>query len=373
MLSKVSIQNFRNFSDKYIFDLTSKKNYEFNDFAVRENIVKHSIVYGKNGCGKSNLGLAILDITTNIAPDDLVRINTINDSYINADNSSSIAEFEFIFIFSGIEVVYTYGKSSPEKIVYEKLTIKGKTVLEVDKRTKSLANYFLKGTESLVREIPSDSMSIIRYVSRNSILDMDIEENKIFIEFIDFVNSMVFFRTLNRGPEHYGPRIDVKRLSLEIINKEKVDDFEEFLNEAGIKCRLKVQGEGEDKRIEFKFKNTSIEFSKVASTGTHSLGVFYYWWLQLESEKFNFAFIDEFDAFYHYELSELLVKKINSLKNCQTILTTHNIALLNNKLLRPDCFFEMTNEKMFFFYELVDKDLRRAHNLEKIYKGIHSG
>ena len=99
-----------------------------------------------------------------------------------------------------------------------------------------------------------------------------------------------------------------------------------------------------------------------------SLGIFYYWWLKLESKSITFAYIDEFDAYYHYSLSKLIVKKLSEL-DCQTISTTHNLSILSNDLLRPDCYFLMT-DKMRPFYDLVDKDLRKAHNLEKIFKGL---
>jgi AAA15 family ATPase/GTPase len=372
MLSKVIISNFRSFNKTFEFDLNSKKQYEFNDYAIKNNIINHSVVYGKNGCGKSNLGIAILDIVTNIAPDDLVRLSTLNENYINANSSDKTAHFEFEFLFDNDKVIYKYGKKSAEKITYERMWINDKIVLEIDRNVNKQANYFLIGTESLVREVPSDTMSIVRYVSRNTILDELDKDNLIFKKFTDFVNSMIFFRTLSKGPEYYGPRIDVKRLSSEIINRDKVHDFQSFLNEAGVECELIVTGEGDDKVIEFKFDNDSIEFSKIASTGTHSLGIFYYWLLQLNSGKYQFAYIDEFDAYYHFELAELIVKKLNEL-DCQTILTTHNISLINNKLLRPDCYFEMEKGSIVPFYLLVDKDLRRAHNLEKIYKGIHSG
>ncbi|MFK3866488.1 AAA family ATPase [Pseudoalteromonas rhizosphaerae] len=372
MLSKIKISNFRSFNQSFEFDLSSSKNYEFNDFAIKNNNINHSVIYGRNGCGKSNLGLAILDIVTNIAPDDLVRINSLNDSYLNADSIEKEAHFHFEFIFEGNRVIYKYGKKSSDRITYETLTINGDIVLEINRAKSNLASYYLKGTESLIREIPKDNMSIVRYVSRNTILEKDDINNRIFESFTNFVNSMVFFRTLTKGPEYYGPRIDVKRLSSEIINRDKVQDFQDFLNLAGIDCKLIVTGDGDDKVIEFSFKKDSIEFSRIASTGTHSLGVFYYWYLQLTSGKYQFAYIDEFDAYYHFELAELIVKMLNKL-DCQTILTTHNISLINNKLLRPDCYFEMDKKHIVPFYSLVHKDLRRAHNLEKIYKGIHSG
>ena len=143
------------------------------------------------------------------------------------------------------------------------------------------------------------------------------------------------------------------------------------MNDAGIKCNLRIAGVSNEKTIVFHFNGKDIEFSLAASTGTMSLGIFYYWWLKLESGNLTFAYIDEFDAYYHYSLSQLIVRKLSDIK-CQTILTTHNLAILSNDLLRPDCYF-LIADKQYPFYELVDKDLRKAHNLEKIFKGLKYG
>jgi hypothetical protein len=56
-------------------------------------------------------------------------------------------------------------------------------------------------------------------------------------------------------------------------------------------------------------------------------------------EKASFVFIDEFDAFYHYELSESVQKRLRRIPGVQIFTTTHNTDLMSNDLLRPDCYF----------------------------------
>ena len=56
-------------------------------------------------------------------------------------------------------------------------------------------------------------------------------------------------------------------------------------------------------------------------------------------ENASLAYIDEFDAFYHFELSKEVQKLLNKLKGVQIFTTTHNTDLMSNDLLRPDCFF----------------------------------
>ena len=67
------------------------------------------------------------------------------------------------------------------------------------------------------------------------------------------------------------------------------------------------------------------DFFKIASTGTRSLALFYYWYICME--KASFVFIDEFDAFYHFELSESVQKR---LKKCRVyrLLLLHIIRIL---------------------------------------------
>ena len=78
-------------------------------------------------------------------------------------------------------------------------------------------------------------------------------------------------------------------------------------------------------------------------------------------------FIDEFDAFYHHELSRLIVEELKKL-DIQFILTTHNTSIMTNVLLRPDCYFVMNKNEIKSLSKSTDKELREAHNLEKMYK-----
>ncbi|WP_440906482.1 AAA family ATPase (plasmid) [Catenovulum sp. SX2] len=366
MLSKVAVKNFRNFSDWFEFDLKTNKAYEFNREIISGEIIKHSIVYGKNGQGKSNLGLAILDITCHLN-DDVNVLQSLSANYHNADSSHDLAEFKYYFEINNTEVLYEYGKLDCKTTIYEKLTIGKQAVLDIDRRKSNIAKFGFAGSETLKNDFTSRAISAVKFISATALL-ADNSVNDTFFKFIRFVEGMVFFRTLNRNREFHGQVIDSKRLSQVIIEKGKIKDFEAFLNSSGVDCKLDVSGPAHDEVIEFVFDNKNIEFSLVASTGTMSLGIFYYWYIKLMSNEISFAFIDEFDAYYHFSLSKNIVQKLSEL-NCQTILTTHNISLMSNELLRPDCYF-ILDKKQWPFYTLVDKELRKAHNLEKIYKGL---
>ena len=81
----------------------------------------------------------------------------------------------------------------------------------------------------------------------------------------------------------------------------------------------------------------------------------------------SFVVIDEFDAFYHYELAEAVVRRLIAL-DTQIIFTSHNTDLITNDLLRPDCYFELRDNKIKSLADRTTKALRQAHNLQKMYK-----
>lgn len=376
MLVRVLVKNFRNFEDWVDVDLKTTKNYEFNTFATSNGIVQHGMIYGKNGGGKSNLGLALLDITCHL--NDMssnTSLTGLSNNYQNANTVDDLVEFKYFFNFNGVEVVYCYGKESVTRTVYEHLEIDGRACIDLDRRDGAIGRFNLDGSESLKNDFSGTSISALKYLNANVILD-DNTENTAFKALMAFVKGMVFFRTLNKRSEHHGVQVETQRLSKEIIDSGSLGDFELFLNESGIECSLKQAGSKGDERIDFVFGERNIEFSQAASSGTQSLGVFYYWWLKLKSGELTFAYIDEFDAFYHHALSKQIVKKLSSL-DCQTLLTTHNTTIMSNDLLRPDCYFEIKegggSVELRPFFTLINKELRKAHNLEKIYKGLANG
>ena len=85
--------------------------------------------------------------------------------------------------------------------------------------------------------------------------------------------------------------------------------------------------------------------------------------------KISFLFIDEFDAFLHFEASEEIINTLNKLDIFQSAVTTHNTSLMTNNLTRPDCCYVMTENKISSLVYATDRELREGHNLEKLYKG----
>ena len=85
-------------------------------------------------------------------------------------------------------------------------------------------------------------------------------------------------------------------------------------------------------------------------------------------EEMSLVFIDEFDAYYHYTLAAEVVKYVTEHMHLQVLFTSHNTNLMSNDLLRPDCYFNLKKGSIKSFASLTDKELRKAHNLQKMYK-----
>ena len=362
MLRKFSVENFKGFRDKITLDIGSPSNYSFNSEIIENGCVTKGIIYGINSCGKSNLGLAIFDIITHLT--EKQKLFPSYDFYLNMSGRKSFAEFEYTFAFGEHEVIYQYGKTDVNTLKNESLSIDGKEVIYFDFLIRD-GFTLLEGSDTLNASIKNDSpISRVKYVNNNSILT-DNDQNRVFKQFMDFVDHMLLFYSLDsRGYE--GFMNGSESIAEGIVNSQKVADFQEFLKENGIEYNLygcEVDGR---KSLYCHFDNRDAGFFKIASTGTRSLALFYYWYIWME--KASFVFIDEFDAFYHFELSESVQRKLKGIRGVQIFTTTHNTDLMSNDLLRPDCYFLLRNNDIKAISELTEKEFRQAHNLQKMYK-----
>ena len=363
MLTKFAVTNFKNFKETFVFELIANR-YEFNAEAIENGIVKKAIIYGANGCGKSNLGFAIFELISHLTDKEFSH-EVYNRNYLNAESKEKLTTFCFNFDFDGSKVEYRYSKKAIDHIVSEVLTINNKDVIVYNRGTPVKIN--LKGAESLNTDLTGSKLSALKYVRNNTVLDSRNKINKLFNTFFSFVDKMLFFRSLDET-SYIGYEKGARSIIQDILKKGHLKEFEHFLNTAGIICQLTSIDINGQQDIAFNYGEKAIPFLDVASTGTRSLGLFYFWLQRLKaSNEVSFVFIDEFDAFYHHNLSALIVNELKKL-SCQVILTTHNTSIMSNELLRPDCYFIMKNNQIKPLHQLTDKELRSAHNIEKMYK-----
>ena len=94
--------------------------------------------------------------------------------------------------------------------------------------------------------------------------------------------------------------------------------------------------------------------------------MFYYWYKHKGDARF--LYMNGFDAFYHYEMSERIVRLVSKMDGFQTVFTTHNISLLKNDLLKLDCCLVLDDCVVRSFSDSTDRELCQGHNLEKMYR-----
>ena len=236
MLKTFSVDNFKVFQNKLTLELEAD-NYDFNPEVIENSCISKGIIYGVNGSGKSNLGLALFDIITHLTERQKLMLS--NDLYLNMSNSNSVANFEYEFIFDGHDVVYKYSKNDAASLLNESLSIDNTEVIFFDFTNKTGFTK-LEGTDTLNNSINSDCpISKIKFVNNNSIL-ADNQRNRVFNKFIHFVDNMLLFYSLDsRGYE--GFMNGTESISEGIINSGKLSDFQSFLNRIGIDYKLKEQ------------------------------------------------------------------------------------------------------------------------------------
>lgn len=361
MLKRFEVENFKGFKERLIFDLQARE-YEFNKNLVVNGIVNKGIIYGKNGIGKSNLGIALFDIVLHLT--DKERMNPIYlTEYLNLDSEKPYAEFKYIFMLGDDEVIYEYKKKDAYYLIEESLKINNSRVLFYNyfEKKENFVDKNLVG--NLQIELLDNKLSIIKYIYRNTPTNQESPLYKMMI----FVENMLWYRGLSEGNTYCGFSNGATILVEGLYNSGKKEEFQKFLADNGLYYNLEWQlANGVHELMAVFPTKKKAPFMSIASTGTKSLFL-YFFWSVAAFNKISFLFIDEFDAFFHYESAENIVLRLNCNKNFQTLLTSHNTYLMQNKLTRPDCCYIMTQNKITSLFNSTKKEIREAHNLEKMY------
>lgn len=360
MLTKFAVTNYRGFSERIELDLSNPNNYTFNTNAIKNGIIKNGIIYGPNGSGKSNLALAIFDIVNHLTqkwkkPD-------YYDNYIYTGNKTMPVSFEYTFNFDNRILEYKYSKDANGALVSEELIEDRINVFNRQKESLVINDSFpigKKAQQSIVNS--ANNISVVNYL----LSTVPLSKGHYLIKLQEFINDMLWFRCLE-SREFIGLVNNVVNLDMYIIQKGLVDDFKDFIHKVSNQQFNFAEPHENDKLLYCNYGDSKIAFDSIASTGTQSLMLLYYWIQQMD--KASFVFIDEFDAFYHFRLSYEVCKKLFSL-GCQVFVSSHNTYLMTNDLLRPDCNFILDNNKIKPLSECTEKELRFGHNIEKMFRG----
>ena len=360
MLLKFAVKNFRGFAERIEWDLSHPSNYSFNTYAVKDGVIKNGIIYGPNGSGKTNFSVALFDIVNHLTQKS--KKPDYYQNFVYGGDSNLMVDFEYTFQFGNKTIEYQYSKNVFGALVKEALIVGGTVIFRRSIGALELNEQQFPINKDAKRNLQmnANSISIVNYL----LTSYPLAHDHYLIQMRNFVDSMLWFRCLKVN-EYMGFDNVATILDEYIIQNRLVKDFADFLKKiSGQKFEF-VQSRTTDKILFCKIGNGVIAFDLIASTGTQSLKLLYFWLKKMNEA--SFVFIDEFDAFYHFKLAFEVCKQLFNL-NCQVFTSSHNTYLMTNDLLRPDCNFILQNNKIQPLHACTEKELRFGHNIEKLFR-----
>lgn len=362
MLKRFEVENYHGFKDRIVMDFTGTKSYSYSKELIKNKLVKNSTVFGENGSGKSSLCLALMDITLHLL--DKEKIAALSQIYTYLGNESKQASFKYVFQFNNKEVEYSYRKVSPLMLTYEEFAVNGKVVLIHDYNNEKNNFISIPGATYINTIGMQPELSCVKYVYNNTIHD----DKSALSQMMDYVGGMLYFRSLRQGNEYVGYKLGAENLDDIILNNNALEAFNRFLDSVGLHYSLiPIKHPNGNKLIGIKFDNGKVvSFNDIVSSGTMALKLFYCW--LLDFPNLTFLIIDEFDAFYSIKTARAVLRMINSFDNMQSLVTTHNVTLLDTDYTRPDCTFLLDRNGILSLSQRSKKELRRANNIEKMYR-----
>lgn len=365
VLKSFSVSGVRNFNEKVTLNLSETREYRFNESNITNGIISNALIIGRNASGKTNLGVALGDIVYNF-----IQTSYTGDAaslpednlYINADSKDGMAKFCYEFQFGGDQIVYAYEKDAPFSLKQESLFCNNDLVFDYNNASRTmnrLGDMSLVGAEHL-NWVDTDSVtSILAYITNF------VPSNRLGVlrKLRKYVSGMRMLRSeRNRN-------IDSRNAILtRIIEADMVGQFEEYLQHFRIDAKLQVASRPDGlESVYFSHSERLIPFAEGCSSGTETL-LRLFSALEMQTTP-SFIYLDEFDAFCHYELAESLISYFSGKTNVQTLCSTHNTSLVKNASMRPDCVFQITPTGIRSLADSTERTIRMANNVEKLLRG----
>lgn len=374
MLKKFTLKNYKNFKDKIMIDFENIAGYQFNTDCLSDDIIGKMLIYGRNATGKTNFGKALLDIGLTMFGGTRYASNGI---LLNADSKEETAVFRYEFKFEDAELDYKYSRFSNQELCDEELSINGKNIFKCNFSLKEYnfdnLDYIHAETANIDRylqslesedevEISEPKLPFLRWLISN----VAFKNDSPLIRLANYVRRMMMI-TVGNGMQYRGGRFN-QNFYESLENPERLKDFEDFLNAMGIECKLVLEKLPDGQRELYFSHEKLVPFYENASSGTLALAELYRRLIGKVGEP-SLIYLDEFDAFYHYEMAENVIQFFKKkYPKCQMIMTSHNTNLMTNRIMRPDCLFILSRYgTLTALCNATERELREGHNLEKMY------
>ena len=374
MLLQFSVTNHRSIHDTAVLSLAATSDHEFQDSLLspdgKRKILPVAAIYGANAAGKSNI-LHALDLMRSMVVGEYAK--PLKDTLLPQEpfaftKKEEPTKLEAIYYYEGIKYAFGFSFTS-EKIVEEYLY------------------HWRNGREGLVFSRKEGEYVFRENKAEQTVLAGRTPENRLFLVTSNEWNSretqdayLWFSRKLNTLQRDYGS-YDQTLSELERNGGRKKKILREMMiADLGI-VDIKVSGSKEKPVImtthrlqDEKGKESDYDLLiNQESAGTQRffsrIGI----WLKT-LETGGTLIVDEIEASMHPLLTRHLIeamqnKEIN-INQAQLIFTTHDVGLLDQKLLRRDqIWFTEKNEKTAEtdLYALTDFSPRKGENIQKGY------
>lgn len=374
MLKKFALKNYKNFKDEIFIDFENTAGYQFSTDCISDGNIRKMLIYGRNATGKTNLGKALIDIYSTMFGG---RRYVDTGIFLNADSMDKTADFSYEFRFENNELIYRYARFSNQELRDEELLIDGKTIFSCDfennkfdfknleyinAETASIDRYLQSVDIGDEEELQEPKLPFLRWLISNVALSKE----SILIKLANYARRMLMI-TVGNGMLRIPRRMNDSFYEF-LEDPDKLKNLEDFLNEMGIECKLILKKLPDGQRELYFRHEKLVPFYETASSGTLAL-VDLYRRLVPKSWTPSFIYLDEFDAFYHYEMAEKVINFFEKrYPKCQIIMTSHNTNLMTNRLMRPDCLFILSRKgSLTALCNATERELREGHNLEKMY------
>ncbi len=372
MLKKFSVRNYKNFKNEICLDFSHTAGYQFSTDCIYEGLISKMLIYGRNATGKTNLGKALTDICDTI----FKNPRYMNDGvFLNADSQEDSAVFSYEFVFEGQQLTYQYARGSDLELQWEKMFVGNEKIFDCNFAAKEFnfdnLNHIEAETANVERymqsleeaeDIVEEKLPFLRWLVSNVALKND----SILLKLSSYVRRMIVISAGNTV--RFRPRRLFDGFFESLEKDEKLKDLEDFFNSMGIECGLTLKKLPDGQRELYFSHEKLVPFFETASSGTLALFDLYRWLIPSTMTP-SFIYLDEFDAFYHYEMAENVIKFLKrKYPRCQIIMTSHNTNLMTNRLMRPDCLFILSGSgTLTALCNATERELREGHNLEKMY------
>lgn len=271
-------------------------------------------------------------------------------------NEGGQAKFKYEFKFGNDEIIYKYSRFANTELCDEELSINGNIIFKCDfKNNKFDFKDLNRMNTNLYFMHDNHALSFLRWFVYNTTFSDD----SVLIQLFEYVRKMDLITV------GHDLLCSNRNFFEDLKNPIYLQSFEDFLNLMGIECKLVLQ-KLPDGQVELYFSHKKlVPFYRTASSGTLALTSLY----QKIVSNCSLIYIDDFAAFYHYEMAEKLISFFKTkYPKCQLIMTSHNTNLMTNKIMRPDCLFILSSRgTLTALCDATERELREGHNLEKMY------